>query len=397
MRRALCILFIVSGGCGDDGSMLMPDGNGSGSADGPEQQCLAQGAVGTFYRRTPNPRLTAGGHTFSGATVDTELTDPDLVWDEAGQLWHLYYYSPHGASFSASGPGVIRHATSANFSAWTFDDAPSLSGASGQWDAYVASPSVVIDPAASAGHRYMMMYSGASTLSPADWGIGVAYSADGHVFTRASQVLDGAQILSASQRATVSDPDVVLANGTYHVWFSTFGCSGTSCATTDVRGIGHATSPDGTTWTLDTAATPSLSRTAADKASGGERPTVIYDAPHCAWELWLTNEASATENDNQTVDSSSSSGLWRATSTNGTSWTINYAFARDFVWDGTADGEGLGMRAGADIAIKSTGRYMLYTGFDDQGVPSGSTLPTRTGSTSGVMTLNLATRDAPPL
>jgi hypothetical protein len=55
------------------------------------------------------------------------------------------------------------------------------------------------------------------------------------------------------------------------------------------------------------------------------------------------------------------------------------------------------MRAGADIAIKSTGRYMLYTGFDDQGVPSGSTLPTRTGSTSGVMTLNLATRDAPPL
>lgn len=391
----LWVLFSLVG-CGDDGGQLAPDG-ATGTPDTPEQQCLAQGAVGTFYRRQPNPKMIAGAHAFSGSTIDNELSDPDLVWDAAGGLWHLYYHSPHSASFSAaSGAGVIRHATSTNLSTWTFDDAPSLTGASGQWDAFVERPSVVIDSAASADHRFMMLYSGASTLSPADWGIGVAFSADGKVFTRATQVLDGAQILSSSVRATVSDPDVVLANGTYHVWFSTFGCSGASCATTDVRGIGHATSTNGTTWTLDTASVPSLSRMAANPASGGERPTVIYDMPHCSWELWLTNESSATENDNQTVDHASSSGLWRATSTNGTSWTINYAFARDFVWDGNAAGEGLGMRAGADIAIKGTGRYMLYTGFDDQAVPSGSTLPTRAGTTSGVMTLNLATRDAPP-
>jgi hypothetical protein len=394
LRRTLWILFIL--GCGDDGGQVVPDG-GNALPDTSQQQCQAQGAVGTFYRRTPNPKLIAGGHSFTGSTIDTELTDPDLVWDEAGQLWHLYYYSPHGASFTSTGPGVIRHATSSNLTAWTFDDAPSLTVAAGQWDANIGGPSVVIDPAASADHRFMMMYSGASTLSPPDWGIGVAYSADGHVFTRAGQVLDGAQLQSASQRATVSDPDVVLANGMYHVWFSSFGCSGASCATTDVRGIGHATSPDGATWTLDNFAVPSLLRTAATKASGGERPTVVYDAPHCSWELWLTNEASATENDNQTVDLESSSGLWRATSPNGMTWTINYAFARDFVWDGTADGEGLGMRSGADIALKSTGRYMLYTGFDDQGVPSDSTLPTGSGPASGVMTLNLATRDAPPL
>jgi hypothetical protein len=395
LRRTFWILFGLLG-CGDDGGQVVPDG-AIALPDTPQQQCQAQGAVGTFYRRTPNPKLVAGGHTFSGSMVDTALSDPDLVWDEAGGLWHLYYYSPHATSFTTTGAGVIRHATSTNLSAWTFDDAPSLSVAAGQWDAYIGGPSVVIDPAASADHRFMMMYSGASTLSPADWNIGVAYSADGAVFTRAGQVLDATSLQSASTRATVSDPDVVLVDGMYHVWFSSFGCSGTSCATTDVSGIGHATSPDGTTWTLDNFAVPSLLRTAANKATGGDRATVAYDVPHCRWELWLTNEASATENDNQTVDDASSSGLWRATSPNGMTWTINYAFARDFVWDGTADGEGLGMRAGADVALKGTGRYMLYTGFDDQGVPSGSTLPTRTGTTSGVMTLNLATRDAPPL
>jgi hypothetical protein len=394
VRRALWILFTLVG-CGDDGGQTFLDGS-TGMADGPEQQCQSQGAVGTFYRRQPNPKIIAGAHPFSGSTLDNHLADPDLVWDAANGLWHLYYHSPHSPSFASEGAGVIRHATSTNLTSWTFDDAPSLTGASGQWDAYVERPSVVIDSNASADHRFMMMYSGATALSPADWGIGVAFSADGKVFTRASQVLDGAQILSASTRATVSDPDVVLANGTYHVWFSTFGCNGSGCTTADVRGIGHATSTDGTTWTLDSPNVQSLLRTAANPASGGERPTVIYDAPHCSWELWLTNEMSATENDNQTVESNNSSGLWRATSTNGTSWTINYAFARDFLWDGAADGEGLGMRAGADIAIKGTGRYMLYTGFDDQNVPNGSTLPTRTGTASGVMTLNLATRDAPP-
>ena len=51
-------------------------------------------------------------------------------------------------------------------------------------------------------------------------------------------------------------------------------------------------------------------------------------------------------------------------------------------------------RAGADVASKNGGRYMLYTGFDNMNVPSNGTLPTNSGSTSGVMTLSLATRDA---
>ena len=114
--------------------------------------------------------------------------------------------------------------------------------------------------------------------------------------------------------------------------------------------------------------------------------------------MWLTNEGSPTENNDQPTEFENTSGLWHATSTNGMSWTINYAFARDFVWDASASGEHIGMMAGADVAIKGTGRYMVYTGFDDQNVPASSQLPDRSGGgfRAGVMTLDLATRDAPP-
>ena len=69
---------------------------------------------------------------------------------------------------------------------------------------------------------------------------------------------------------------------------------------------------------------------------------------------------------------------------------------RDLTWDSTASGEHLGLLTGADVAQKGTGRYMIYVGFDDQNVPMDSYLPTASSFVAGVMTLNLATRDAPP-
>jgi hypothetical protein len=54
------------------------------------------------------------------------------------------------------------------------------------------------------------------------------------------------------------------------------------------------------------------------------------------------------------------------------------------------------MIVGADVARRGTGRYMVYPAADDENVPTGSTLPTQAGNVAGVVTLNLATRDAPP-
>ena len=56
-----------------------------------------------------------------------------------------------------------------------------------------------------------------------------------------------------------------------------------------------------------------------------------------------------------------------------------------------------GLVVGTGIRAREEQGSKLKEWTDDQAVPSGSTLPTRTGTTSGVMTLNLATRDAPPL
>jgi hypothetical protein len=38
---------------------------------------------------------------------------------------------------------------------------------------------------------------------------------------------------------------------------------------------------------------------------------------------------------------------------------------------------------------------MMFVGYDDQNVPAGSTLPSGIGVRSGVMTINVATRDLP--
>jgi hypothetical protein len=401
--------LLTSIGCGDDGPAVTPDGQivMTDAAN----TCLPQSAVGSFYRRQPNPRFVAG-RSFGDGKMDTAIADPDLRWD--GSQWHLYYQSPHGTSFTTPGPMVIRHATTANLADWTFDETPALtvSSDSTAWDTtHAETPSIVYNPDAPADRRYLMLYSGASATFPGyafpAYSIGAAFSPDGKTFTRvaasespkskAGLVLTGGDAYPGAGGAIVADPEVAYVGGTYHLWFSSFACEGTNCSTVKAYGIGHATSSDGIHWAIDAAPVPSLLRASADLKTGGAQPSVIYDDVHCRWEMWLTSDSPSTENDNQPIEFNNMVGVWHATSTNGTSWTINYNQLRDLVWDQTAAGEHLGLLTGADVAIKTTGRYMVYVGFDDQNVPPGSYLPDRTttGFRAGVMTLNVATRDAP--
>lgn len=409
MRRALWPLCVVAG-CGGDGATA-PDA-AVVVPDAPAGTCLPQGAIGAFYRRAGNPRLVGGAHTFGDGLADTGPSDPDLRWDAASGLWHLYYASPHGSSFSSPGPGLIRHATSPDLAGWTLQESPSLEVAASGWDsAHVGAPTVIHDPDAPADRRYILYYSGAAQAFPYPGrafdghAIGAAISADGRTFTRISAsesphgepglVLTAAQAYPGALAGIVSDPEVVRVNGTYHMWFSSFACSGASCATTDAIGVGHATSLDGVAWTVVAAPEPSLLRASADPTSGGDSPSVVYDALHCRWEMWLRNDQ-AGETAGQPVTLDNAAGLWSATSATGTSWTVTYQQARDLTWDPGAPGEGLGLRAGADVAQKGTGRYLLYVGFDDENLPAGAQLPTASGLAPGVTTLDLAARDAPP-
>ncbi|HTL87537.1 MAG TPA: hypothetical protein VL856_20300 [Acidimicrobiia bacterium] len=341
------------------------------NADAPTCQPLS--AVGSFYRRTPNPRIVAGAYTYGDSnTYDTELDDPDLFWD-GFTTWHLFFSSPLGSFGQQPQQRVVIHASSPDLASWTISG-PSVFGSA-------FAPTVARRP----DGKYLMVYEDGGTLKS---GGPAATPFDG--FGGGGVVLAPSDVYPNATGARLGDPELVIVGNTYHLWFSSQDCANATCTK---KGIGHATSTDGSTWTLDAAPVPSLLRASADPSSGGIAPSVIYDEAHCRFEMWFENDL-ANENTNQIKDSVV--GIYHATSTNGTSWTVSYTQLRDLVADGTAGGEHLGMRSGADVAMKSSGRYLLYTGFDDQNVPANATLTTTTGTTAGVMTLNLATRDAPP-
>ncbi len=371
--------------------------------------------MGQFVKRQGNPRLRAGA-TFSDGKIDISMSDPDVRFDAATGRYELYYMAAHGPSFADPHVQVIRHATSTDRMTWTVADAPVLTASSDDpsaWDhTHTETPTVVFNPSAPADRRYLLLYSGASRTLPghtfAEYGIGAAVSADGTTFTRvpaaesphgkAGLVLTGAQAYPGAVGAIAADPELALVDGIYHLWFSSFACAGASCATITDFGISHATSPDGITWTVLEAPVRTLLRASANTASGGQQPSVIYDAEHCRWEMWLTSDL-AGETANQPVDFNNMAGVYHADSADGITWHVTYTSPRDLAWNATAPepGEPLGLLTGADVAQSSTGRLMLYGGFDDQNVPAGFFLPDRTaqGFRPGVMTLNVATRDLP--
>lgn len=391
----------------------MPDGaiDHDAPIDSPQMNCQNQGAIGQFNRRANNPRVLPGT-TFTDGKVDIHIADPDVRWDTATSRWEAYWAAGHGTSYMATDVvPVIRRATSPDRITWTIDDEPVLSAPADTtaWDHdNTETPTVVYNPNAPADRRYLLMYSGSNGVFPgytfADYAIGAAFSADGRTFTRvpASEsphgkeglVLQGSQIHPAGADGIVADPELVLVGNTYHLYFSSFTCHGASCATVDTYGVSHATSTDGINWTIQAAPIRSLLRSSM-LTSGGSQPSVVYDAVHCKWEMWLKNDVDADVT-NQPVAFNNMAGVYKAESMDGESWTVNYNFMRDLAWMQNEPGEGLGLLTGVDVAANGNGRLMLFVGFDDQNVPGGFVLPLRAGGTApGVFTLNVATRDLP--
>src|SRR5450755_2220119 len=114
MKYAVVLLAACGGN--DPAAIDAPtiDTNGSDAA-----LCQPQGAVGQFYRRTPNPRLVSGTHTYSNNTIDIAITDPDLRWDDATSTWQLYYHGPTAVDYASANTPMIRHAESPDLATWT--------------------------------------------------------------------------------------------------------------------------------------------------------------------------------------------------------------------------------------------------------------------------------------
>jgi hypothetical protein len=408
MRR---LPLIVLAACGGD----QPTQPGADSAtDTPPQMCEALPAMGQFTRRNGNPEIVAGA-TFTDGKLDVAFADPDLRFDATANRFELFYTAEHATAFGVAGTQVIRRATSPDRLAWTVDDAPALepSTAIDAWDrATTEAPSVVVNPAAPADRRYLMMYAGSSQAFPhagyafPESRIGAAFSADGVTWTRvaaadsphgqAGLVLTAQQIYPGAVGAIVDDPEVVLEDGIYHLFFSSFACMGADCATPIARGIGHATSADGITWTPAQSPVKSLLEASADDLTGGSSPAAIYDAVHCRWELWQHRDR-GNDVASQPVQLESTAGVWHAESSDALQWSVFFAGQRDLAWNQAqpAAGEKLGLRTGFDVADFTGGRVMVYVGYDDANVPANAVLPTANATRAGVMTINIATRDVP--
>src|SRR5438874_2261070 len=110
MRRTLWFLATCCGACGGGGHVAS-DAAISDAADAPASGCQAIGAIGSFYRRAPNPRLIAG-RTFQDGRIEIAIADPDVHWDDTSQLWQLYYHGPRATSYTGPNTQTISHATS---------------------------------------------------------------------------------------------------------------------------------------------------------------------------------------------------------------------------------------------------------------------------------------------
>jgi hypothetical protein len=415
LSRAVPWLLVLAA-CGDDGPTTTPPDSTTVDArpDAPPSSCLPLPAMGQLTRRAGNPRLLPGVPFLDGK-LSTAISDPDVRWDAAASRYQLYYTAPHATSFAGPSELLIRHATSPDRMTWTVDDAPVFAPSPDPdaWDhSRAEAVSVIYNPDAPADRRYLMLYAGAARTFPfpgytfPEYAIGAAFSADGIAFTRvpAAQsphardglVITGKQVYGAATGAIVTDPELALVGGVYHLFFSSYACDGATCANPTDRGVGHATSADGITWTVVESPVRSLLRASIDRKTGGQQPSVIYDAEHCRWELWLTSDLPG-ENDVQPTELDNMMGVYLADSSDGATWHISYPSQRDVRWTVAEAGEHLGLEGGVDVAQNAGGRLMLYVGYDDQNIPSEFTLPDRTpaGSRPGVTALNVATRDLP--
>ena len=377
------------GHCQPDGSCVCP---ASGSAPAPAPWTRTAGA----------PLLVPGQSHVDGQNF--LLADPSALYERDSDSWRLWYAASRGLEFiSSDNRAVIEVAESNDALSWSVQEAVALDLSGVGWDAIrTETPDVIIDPAAPAARRYIMAYSGADVilgLGFPNYNVGIAFSADGKTFTRvpanesphgeAGFVLreqDAFPALPTVNGGVVADPTLVLHDDVYHIWFSSFGCGdGDTCADIRAFGVSHATSTDAIHWIADPA---------NPVVAGAEQPSVLWNHRECQFEMWFTKDAPGEE-DAIPSTFNPSAGTFRATSADGTSWTVDTT--RDFVWDGSEPGEDLGLLTGVDVALKEEQRILFYVGMGTMAVPPGFFIPVQTsfdvaGFVSGTFGLGLATQ-----
>lgn len=359
----------------------------------------------TDWVRHGEPLLRAGSDAGDGK-VEIVIGDPCIRQDADG-VWRLWYQGSRAETYTDDDIDMwIRHATSADGYDWQVDAAPALTTPDdpGAWDAsHTETPSVTYNPDAPPERRWLMAYSGASRQLPLgfpDYQIGVAFSADGVHFTRlpaeespygeagaALRVEEALADVSGLVGGVVADPEVVYADGVYHLFYSSFGHDADDNFL--AFGVGHATSADGVRWEPVVAAPiPELLN---GEGVSGQQPSVSYNAAMARWEMAFTLDS---DDERRAMPSTfnPSMGTWMATSADLMTWNIDYSAGRDFYWQPEADNEELGLLTGASLITVGDEQRLFYTGWGSRGVPDGFVVPVHSGTEPAVLNLLVATR-----
>ena len=361
--------------------------------------------------RDTAPILTAGAWGEDGLQ-DHSIADPDVLYDPAAGIWHVWYQTARGEKYiSEENRMVIRHALSADPGAgWIVDLQPALElpEDSTAWDAtHSETPSVVYDPDTPADRRYKLYYSGASRqleLGFPDYQIGLAISADGRTFRRLPEnespygraglvlrVEDALPDVPNLAGGVVADPEIKLIEGVYHLWFSSFAHDTKNNFL--AFGISHATSEDGIHW-ISSPGDPIPSLRNAGNA-GGQQPSVAWNPILKRWEMWFTSDS---EDERETIPSTFNPalGFWMAVSADGETWEVDYSAPRDAYWRPDSPDEEFGLLTGAEVVIVDGVRHLFYTGWGGVNVPDGFLVPLRDrrGYAPAVLSLLHAVMDA---
>lgn len=366
-----------------------------------------------WTRHAENP-LIVPEHDYADGRYDIIMGDPCVLFDEETGLWKLWFNATRAKSWSdfENGQVVIKYGESLDGIDWDVQREPVLVSrvAPGDWDFWsTETPEVVIDRNAPPERRYKLWYSGASHIIPhlgtPDYRIGLAFSADGKRFTRlsaeespyqiAGMVLhprDALASLGTVAEGVVADPDVVLKDGVFHMWFSSFACSG-ACGEDEYLGfgIGYATSEDGIRWR------PAV-KNPLPALVGTKAPSVIWNEVSKRFEMWLTWDDEDELRQIPAIGTFEAFGYWRATSVDGSRWDLDMGGVRDFSWDETSAAEEFGMFTAGEVVRRGEELRLYYIAWGSEKYPGRDLIvPVRpsfdpTGIVRGTTGLLVATR-----
>lgn len=303
-----------------------------------------------WRRSSANPIVNGNGNDI------LQLSDPCVIFDNGKyRMWFGFVGADRSYAsigYSESNDGI----------SWSDAYEVFKPNTTGSWDEQTTEiPFVLKDQTeTNPQKRYKMWYGGSNATDPNLTKIGYAYSHDGISWTRlhsseSPHKKDGLVMIpenkSPGDYAVVAEPSVLLKDGTFHMWYSSW--DGNALV------ISYAFSSDGINWTKHYN-NPVLRHTPDSWESGGlgidgtvAQPTVLWNDRTSCYMMWygsFDNRGMLTY-----------TGIGFASSKDGVTWT---KLENPVLIPNSGKGEENGIGTGPFVLLKDNVCYMWYGSVD---------------------------------